>query len=593
MHRKFKKPGKGFWERSYALLRSALLMLFFTALVIMALHLRLFTRFFVLHIFGAYFLLEIILAGFAFPKGRGKEGKPRRVIDKNLSLDKTRLFIADFVLLIFSIWAVQHVKYGRCFANEQAVYYMVILVGLWFFFSLWTGKFESGRTGNIYHYASPFFRTALLMALASAFIMFVINFREHSRVMLFGPVILLAVLESVIILPHRMRKKIKTESQDIETYVEALARFRQEELADSAHKKIKFKRPVDTDLKEQYLKDTPVLYAWLSGKINLSKIEASAVDVVNTRTLFNVQVLEDSSKQLFINLRRVNDYRQINRFFLEIHQKLAPGGYFVGCKSTMRYNMCRIYRKYPRVMAHIVYFFDFLLHRVWPKMPWLNTFYYILFKNRSRILSKAELYGRLSFCGFEVIASRHIRGSRYFIASKIKNPSLESNPSYGPVISLKRVGYNGQFIEIYKFRTMHPYSEFIQDLVYSENNLDSNGKIKNDYRLTQWGKVMRRLWIDELPQLVNFFKGDLNLVGVRALSLHYYSLYPKDVRAMRIQVKLGILPPYYADMPKDFDAIVESERRYIERKQEKPLITDVVYFWKIFYNITFKKARSL
>jgi lipopolysaccharide/colanic/teichoic acid biosynthesis glycosyltransferase len=59
------------------------------------------------------------------------------------------------------------------------------------------------------------------------------------------------------------------------------------------------------------------------------------------------------------------------------------------------------------------------------------------------------------------------------------------------------------------------------------------GKFKDDFRITTWGRVLRKLWIDELPQFINFFKGELSLVGVRALSDHYFQLYPKDVQELR------------------------------------------------------------
>jgi hypothetical protein len=45
-------------------------------------------------------------------------------------------------------------------------------------------------------------------------------------------------------------------------------------------------------------------------------------------------------------------------------------------------------------------------------------------------------------------------------------------------------------------------------------------------------------------------------------------------------------------MPKSFEEIVESERRYLLAKKEAPLTTDLKYFFKAFYNIFFKKARS-
>jgi hypothetical protein len=64
------------------------------------------------------------------------------------------------------------------------------------------------------------------------------------------------------------------------------------------------------------------------------------------------------------------------------------------------------------------------------------------------------------------------------------------------------------------------------------------------------------------------------------------------MQELRLKVKPGLLPPFYADMPKSFEDIVESERRYLRQKLEKPLVTDWKYFWKSVWNILVKRARS-
>ena len=141
-------------------------------------------------------------------------------------------------------------------------------------------------------------------------------------------------------------------------------------------------------------------------------------------------------------------------------------------------------------------------------------------------------------------------------------------------------------------RTMYPYSEYLQDYIFKKYDLSEGGKFKNDFRMTSWGKFFRRYWIDELPMFINLFRGEMKLVGVRPLSRHYYELYPKDLQEMRIKVKPGLVPPYYADMPKTLEEIEESERNYLVAYEEKPIRTDITYFFKACVNILFKGARS-
>ena len=106
------------------------------------------------------------------------------------------------------------------------------------------------------------------------------------------------------------------------------------------------------------------------------------------------------------------------------------------------------------------------------------------------------------------------------------------------------------------------------------------------------GLIMRKVWIDELPMLVNLLKGEIKLVGVRPLSQHYYNLYSVELQQKRIKHKPGLVPPFYKDMPKELDEIMESEMRYLEAYEKAPFKTDVTYFFAAVGNIFFKHARS-
>ena len=208
------------------------------------------------------------------------------------------------------------------------------------------------------------------------------------------------------------------------------------------------------------------------------------------------------------------------------------------------------------------------------------------------MLSKAETLGRLQYCGFKVTAVKEIDDKLYFITRKVGVPSQDTDPSYGPFIKMKRVGQDGETLFIYKFRTMHAYSEYLQKYVHDQNELEAGGKFMDDFRITGWGKVFRKLWIDELPQFLNWIRGDVSLVGVRALSFHYFSLYPEDMQALRTQFKPGLVPPYYADLPSNFNEIIESERRYLLKRKKRPISTQFEYFFKAWWNILVKGARS-
>ncbi|MBT7035143.1 MAG: hypothetical protein HN973_00310, partial [Lentimicrobiaceae bacterium] len=225
-------------------------------------------------------------------------------------------------------------------------------------------------------------------------------------------------------------------------------------------------------------------------------------------------------------------------------------------------------------------------------LPFTKRIYFFITKGRGRVLSRAETYGRLYSCGFEIIDERRIGTEIYYVAKKVKKPVFDNSPTYGPIIRLKRYGKGGKLFNVYKLRTMYAYSEYLQEYVYKQNSLKEGGKFSNDFRITTEGKIFRKFWLDELPMLINVFKGNMKVVGIRPLSKHYFNLYSEELKNKRIKFKPGLVPPFYADRPKTLEEIMESEMRYLEAYEKHPFITDVKYFFKAFYNIIFRHARS-
>ena len=300
-----------------------------------------------------------------------------------------------------------------------------------------------------------------------------------------------------------------------------------------------------------------------------------------------------SNKKNFIYCnKKINNIRRVNKFHELVNSKLNQDGIYVSYVETLEQRRLRIRNKAFIGFKNIIRIIDFIYKRLIPKLPLLKKIYFSLTKGKNRVISKAEALGRVISCGFEVLEFFEYQNLLYIISKKVKEPEYNMKPSYGVLFKMKRVGYKGKIIYVYKIRTMHPYSEYCQDLIMKQNELAKSGKILNDFRITTWGKIFRKFWFDELPMFINFFKGELSIVGVRPLSLSYFKKYPKDLQKLRIKIKPGLLPPYYADLPKNFDEILLSEERYLQEKLKKPFVTDIKYFYLAVINIVFKGARS-
>ena len=331
----------------------------------------------------------------------------------------------------------------------------------------------------------------------------------------------------------------------------------------------------------------------LSNFINLYfNLSSRRNYLTSTSDQINLEKLTFGKFSSILNLKKVNDIRYINKFFETVNTILPNSGLYLGKVVTYPNRRSAILKKYPPILNKIIYFFDYIFSRVLPKLPILKNLYFHLTKGKGRVISRAEMYGRLYSCGFEIIDEKTINHSLFFVAKKVKDPSYDQNPTYAPLISLSRIGKNGKIIKVHKIRTMHPYSEYLQEYVYNRNELQEGGKIKNDFRISPEGRIFRKFWIDEIPMLINIFKGEMKLVGVRPLSKHYYSLYDEDLQQKRIKNKPGFIPPFYVDLPKTMSEIMESERKYLELYDQSPFITDVKYFFMAFKNVLFKGARS-
>lgn len=145
------------------------------------------------------------------------------------------------------------------------------------------------------------------------------------------------------------------------------------------------------------------------------------------------------------------------------------------------------------------------------------------------------------------------------------------NKDYGPIFySHKRIGKNGNYFKMYKFRTMvvdadKKLSELLENDEEARKEWDMNRKLKNDPRITKIGKILRKTSIDEFPQFINVLKGEMSLVGPRAVidgEIEKFGIYKKDI----LSVKPGITGYWAANgrSSTSYDERVFLEYKYVE-----------------------------
>ncbi len=508
---------------------------------------------------------------------------------------RTITLLTDIVILAISFLAMVWTKPAslRSYLPSHAPFFLGLAL-LWIIISLANGKMQRGKIINFTTLFTRVLTSNIIAISVTALVMYTLRDYYYSRTIVLGTALLATFLELIFGSVYIAYKKALL--QDYEEYdnYKKYKLPREYDLVqgtngNGVHKANQAEvnpRIVNAIVKECGPDMTEAIIEMTGNKLT------DHTAVLSTTTIFNITGLAHEKYDYIINLHKINDIRRLDDFLEAVNSKLELNGYFFCCVETKDQRKVRLLKKYPPVLNYIYYFFDFIVKRILPKLKYTRGLYFFLTRGDNAVISRAEALGRLSRTGFRIKQESFIGNQLCIEAKKVGDPLPKNGTFYGPLIALPRIGREGQIIKVYKLRTMHPYSEYIQDYVYQLHDLKDGGKFKHDFRITSWGGICRKIWLDELPMLINYFRGDMKLVGIRPLSKHYFELYKKEIQERRIKYKPGLIPPFYADMPADLEAIQASELKYLDSYDRHPFITDFRYFWKSWGNILFHSARS-
>lgn len=491
-----------------------------------------------------------------------------------------------FVFLAFLLAAFFKTGQEKALFNYYFVPFLIFEV-LWIGSSYIFGKYNPSTAKKNKDHLLAIIKSNLFILFTITFVIFFASL-SYSRLIIGLTLVFATILEGIAISSFVLNKELNKNMDDLDRF-KSIPRIKKKMEYPSFDEKARDRAGL---AQKQQLIEGEVGSLAMRFIDNHIPLGDPKLMLVSTTTPFNVYNQEQEEYNCIVNLKRINDTIRINKFFEAVNSKLKVGGVYINHVETYGLRKKRILKKFPPGINWVVYTIDYGYRRVLPKLWSTKRIYFFLTRGRNRVISKAETLGRLYSCGFEVIEENLIDGELYFVVRKIAEPVFDSNPTYGPFIKLRRFGKGGKKIGVYKMRTMHPYSEYLQAYIFDRNSLQDGGKFANDFRITSVGKFMRKFWIDELPMFINVFKGEMKIVGVRPLSTHYFNLYSEELKEKRLKYKPGLLPPFYVDMPVTLDEIMASEMKYLEAYGKHPFRTDMSYFFKAVHNIVFKRARS-
>lgn len=169
-------------------------------------------------------------------------------------------------------------------------------------------------------------------------------------------------------------------------------------------------------------------------------------------------------------------------------------------------------------------------------------------------------------------------GIKYIILNPMK---ILKNPAF---FKQKRIGFRGKEFEIIKFRSMkiHDPSKF------------SKYASEHDNRITKFGKFMRKMRLDELPQLINVLRGDMSFVGPRPEWNELGRDYEKKIKNYKL--RYGVVPGLtgWAQVMYPYGASVDDAERKLEYDlyyiKHQDFVLDTVVFFKTIKIVLFGKG---
>ena len=453
----------------------------------------------------------------------------------------------SFSILIFSF----HFIFG---INNEYLIDMVLIVVFWFLVNRLTLRYNKSSSNGFLEYLNPnikgiiIFISFLMMVYKLQFIS--LNLSDFLEFYL--------PLELSTLLLFYILTKYFIHNESVSNVLENGIIF----------KEISEDIKIDTDkiIKTETL---------LNGKKEKALETLHSYSEINYRlSSFDQSVNYGELQHILIYDNLINNVKNIDTLLMRLYENLMNGGIVI-----------TFYQKLESRYSGKISYLDYFFHGIFPTLPFLKNIYKFLSRGKNRILSTSEMWGRLHRAGFSVEKEICLKDCFMLISKKQYKPIFDVKPSYSPLITLDRVSLGGSLITIHKIRSMYPYSEFNQKKLFELNSLDSSGKFNDDFRITPFGNFIRKFWIDEIPQFIDWLRGDIKIVGIRAMSQQYFSLYPVRYQKKYFKVKPGFVSPIFDDKDTKFVDIVNTEEKYLDYYLERPLLTDIQYFFLTIFGI--------
>lgn len=169
------------------------------------------------------------------------------------------------------------------------------------------------------------------------------------------------------------------------------------------------------------------------------------------------------------------------------------------------------------------------------------------------------------------------------------------SPGASPFFKQKRAGRYGRPFNMWKLRTMVVDAEALLDKLKKEQGNEMDGpvfKLQDDPRVFKFGRLLRKLSIDELPQLFNVLLGDMSLVGPRPLPIYEVEKFEQSRHRRRLSMKPGITCIWQAGGRNSITSFEDWVRMDLEYIDNWSLALDLKLLLKTIPAVVFAKGAK-
>ncbi len=279
---------------------------------------------------------------------------------------KIILAMIDFLIIFFSFLIFAWIKPAtvRVYLPNYAMPFL-FFSGVWLLVSLIISKYNLHKARKPKDVIVPVLIANLTILAVVTTLIYSFGAFFYSRLIVFGTILLSTLLEIVFAYLYFSYKRPVI----VPEFDEELAKKPHFYPADKSF-------IIEEKEKAKYVESREQIRKIIveESSLNVYDFISKYLDVgnpgnmlVSTTTQFNIDKLPDNTYQSVVNLRMINGIPRINKFFESVNTKLPFGGVYINSAETYPLRKERILKKYPPVINHIYYFFDYIFTTCFPQ----------------------------------------------------------------------------------------------------------------------------------------------------------------------------------------------------------------------------------